>query len=92
MRAPPAPPDDYRNAVANGARPPRAAQLESEEGEAMLVLEVRNPELIESMTEQAAEKRITDATIVALIGAADSFTVSTNPRAHTITSYPCQPK
>jgi hypothetical protein len=92
MRAPPAPPDDDGNAVANGARRLRAAQLESEEGEALQVLEVRNAELIESITKQAAEQRITDAAIVALIGAADSFNVSTNPAgeptAHTITSYP----
>ena len=58
----------------------------------MHVLEVRNAELIESITQQAAERGITDAAIVALIGAADSFTVSTNPASdttsHTITSYP----
>ncbi len=58
----------------------------------MQVLEVRNAELIESLTEQAAEHGITDAAIVTLIGAADSFTVSTppagDPTAHTITSYP----
>jgi predicted DNA-binding protein with PD1-like motif len=56
------------------------------------VLEVRNAELMESITKQAAEHGITDAAIVALIGAADSFTVSTNPAGdaagHTITSYP----
>ena len=45
----------------------------------MQVLEVRNAELIESPTRQAAEHGITDAAIVALIGAADSFTVSTPP-------------
>src|SRR5580700_7456234 len=38
-----------------------------------------NAELIESITQQAAERGITDAAIVALIGAADSFTMSTNP-------------
>jgi uncharacterized protein len=58
----------------------------------MQILEVRNAELIESLTEQAAEHGITDAAIVTLIGAADSFTVSTppagDPTAHTITSYP----
>ncbi len=58
----------------------------------MHVLEVRNAELIESITKQAAEHGITDAAIVALIGAADSFTVSTNPigdaTGHIITSYP----
>jgi hypothetical protein len=43
----------------------------------MQVLEVRNAELIESLTEQAAEHGITDAAIVTLVGAADSFTVST---------------
>jgi predicted DNA-binding protein with PD1-like motif len=58
----------------------------------MYVLEVRNDELIESITRQAAEQGITDAAIVALIGAVDSFTVSTNPvgdaTAHTYSSYP----
>jgi hypothetical protein len=43
----------------------------------MQVLEVRNAELIESLTRQAAEHGITDAAIVTLIGAADSFTGST---------------
>jgi hypothetical protein len=58
----------------------------------MHVLEVRNAELIESITKQAVELGITDAAIVALIGAVDSFTVSTNPvgdaTEHIITSYP----
>jgi predicted DNA-binding protein with PD1-like motif len=58
----------------------------------MDVLEVRNAELIESITQQATELGITNAAIVALIGAADSFTVSTNPAGdatgHTLTSYP----
>ena len=58
----------------------------------MQVLEVRNAELIRSLTEQAAEQGITHAAIVALIGAVDDFTVSTNPAgdptAHNISSYP----
>ena len=58
----------------------------------MYVLEVRNAELIESLTKQAAAQRITYAAIVALIGAVDSFTVSTNPAgdptAHTYSNYP----
>src|SRR6202035_4347994 len=45
----------------------------------MHVFEVRNAELLESITQQAAEHGITYAAIVALIGAVDSFTVSTNP-------------
>ena len=57
----------------------------------MHVLEVRNAELIESITKQAAEQGITNAAIVALIGAIDSFTVSTNPAddptAHTSFAY-----
>jgi predicted DNA-binding protein with PD1-like motif len=56
------------------------------------VFEVRNAELIESLTQQAAEQNITYAAIVALIGAIDSFTVSTNPAddatAHTYSHYP----
>jgi predicted DNA-binding protein with PD1-like motif len=58
----------------------------------MHVFEVRNAELIESLTKQAAEQHITYAAIVALIGAIDSFTVSTNPAgdatAHTYSHYP----
>src|SRR6202035_4383975 len=58
----------------------------------MHVFEVRNAELLESITQQAAEHGITHAAIVALIGAVDSFTVSTNPAgdptAHTYSSYP----
>jgi len=58
----------------------------------MYVFEVRNAELIESLTKQAAEQDITYAAIVALIGAIDSFTVSTNPAddptAHTYSHYP----
>jgi hypothetical protein len=58
----------------------------------MYVLEVRNGELMDSLTEQAAELGITNAAIVTLIGAIDSFTVSTNPAAdptaHTYSTYP----
>ena len=58
----------------------------------MHVFEVRNAELMESLTQQCAEQGITYAAIVALIGAIDSFTVSTNPAgdptAHTYSSYP----
>jgi predicted DNA-binding protein with PD1-like motif len=57
----------------------------------MHVFEVRNAELMESITQQAAEQGITYAAIVALIGAIDSFTVSTNPAddptAHTYSAY-----
>jgi predicted DNA-binding protein with PD1-like motif len=41
------------------------------------VIEVRDGELIESVAKQAAALGISDGAIVALIGAADSFTVST---------------
>ena len=58
----------------------------------MHVLEVRNAELIESITKQAAGQGITYAAIVALIGAVHSFTVSTNPAgdptAHTHSASP----
>ena len=58
----------------------------------MHVFEVRHAELIESITKQAAGQGITYAATVALIGAVDSFTVSTNPAgdatAHTYSSYP----
>jgi uncharacterized protein len=42
-------------------------------------MEVRNSELIESLTHQAKERGIVNAAIVSLIGAVDSFTVSTMP-------------
>jgi hypothetical protein len=45
----------------------------------VIVLEVRNAELMESITKQVAERGITYGAIVALIGAIDSFTVSTTP-------------
>jgi predicted DNA-binding protein with PD1-like motif len=45
----------------------------------VIVLEVRHAELMESITKQAAERGITYGAIVALIGAVDSFTVSTPP-------------
>jgi uncharacterized protein len=58
----------------------------------VIVLEVRNAELMESITRQAAEHGIAYGAIVALIGAIDSFTVSTtpaaDPTAHTYSSYP----
>ena len=58
----------------------------------MYVFEVRNAELVESLTQQCAEHGVSYAAIVALIGAIDSFTVSTNPAgdptAHTYSSYP----
>lgn len=43
----------------------------------MYVIEVRDGELTESVMTQAAALGISDGAIVALIGAADSFTVST---------------
>ena len=57
----------------------------------MIVIEVRHGELMESITRQAAEQGITYAAIVALIGAPDSFTLSTppigDPKSHTYSSY-----
>jgi predicted DNA-binding protein with PD1-like motif len=43
----------------------------------MIALEVRHGELVEGLTRQAADAGITDGAIVSLIGAADSFTLST---------------
>jgi hypothetical protein len=61
---------------------------------AMHVLEVRNDELMDSITRQAAERSITYAAIVALIGAVDGFTVSTTrpvtPPHAPIPATPCQ--
>ena len=45
----------------------------------MHVIEVRDGELLDGITRQAKQLGITDAAIVTLIGAADSFTVSTMP-------------
>lgn len=45
----------------------------------MIVIEVRNAELMSAIREQAAERGVSNAAIVSLIGAADSFTVSTMP-------------
>jgi uncharacterized protein len=58
----------------------------------MHVIEVRDGDLLEGITRQAKELGITEAAIVALIGAADSFTVSTMPAADAtadvLTDYP----
>jgi uncharacterized protein len=43
----------------------------------MIVIEVHNDELLSSLARQAAELGITDAGIVSLIGAANSFALST---------------
>lgn len=45
----------------------------------MITLEVQHGELIEGLTKQAADAGITHGAIVSLIGAADSFTLSTMP-------------
>jgi len=45
------------------------------------VIEVRDAELLASIEEAARRDGITDAAIVTLIGAVDSFTVSTMPAA-----------
>ncbi len=45
----------------------------------MIVIDVRNAELLETITKQANEQGITNAAIVSLIGGVDSFTVSTMP-------------
>lgn len=47
----------------------------------MHVIEVKNAELTETITERAKELGITDGAIVSLIGGADSFTISTMPAA-----------
>jgi uncharacterized protein len=45
----------------------------------MIAIEVRNAELMASLAQQAAERGVTNAAIVSLIGAVDSFTLSTMP-------------
>ncbi|MFD9535055.1 PCC domain-containing protein [Streptomyces sp. NPDC060010] len=57
----------------------------------MIVFEVPHGELVDELNRQAAEAGITDAAIVSLIGAADSFEISTMPEGDalkdTITKY-----
>ncbi|MGK5627938.1 PCC domain-containing protein [Streptomyces sp. URMC 123] len=43
----------------------------------MIVFEIRSGELVDTLNRQAAAAGITNAAIASLIGAADSFTVST---------------
>lgn len=45
----------------------------------MITLEVLHGELMEGLTKQAADAGITHAAIVSLIGAVESFTLSTKP-------------
>ncbi|MGH3782294.1 MAG: hypothetical protein ACRDRO_17175 [Pseudonocardiaceae bacterium] len=46
----------------------------------MVVIEVRNAELMETVTNEAKRLDITNWAIVSLIGAVDSFTISTMPQ------------
>lgn len=46
----------------------------------MIVIEVRNAELMETVTEEAKRLDIDNGAIVSLIGAVDSFTISTMPK------------
>jgi predicted DNA-binding protein with PD1-like motif len=45
----------------------------------VLVIEIRDGELLDSIEQSARERGITDAAIVTLIGAVDSFRISTMP-------------
>lgn len=46
----------------------------------MVVIEVRNAELMETVAQEAKRFGITGGAIVSLIGAVDSFTISTMPK------------
>lgn len=46
----------------------------------MIVIEVRNAELMETVTKEAKRLNIDNGAIVSLIGAVDSFTISTMPK------------
>jgi uncharacterized protein len=46
----------------------------------VVVIEIRNAELMETVTKQAKRLDITNGAIVSLIGAVDSFTISTMPK------------
>lgn len=58
----------------------------------MVVIEIRNAELMETVTKEAKRLDITNGAIVSLIGAVDSFTISTMPKHNAtqdiITDYP----
>jgi uncharacterized protein len=43
----------------------------------MVVIDIRNAELMETVTKEAKRLNITNGTIVSLIGAVDSFTIFT---------------
>lgn len=45
----------------------------------MIVIDVRNAELMETLTREAKERGITNAAIVSLIGGVDRFAISTMP-------------
>lgn len=45
----------------------------------MIVIEIRNAELMETVTKEAQRHGIVNGAIVSLIGAVDSFTISTMP-------------
>lgn len=46
----------------------------------MIVIDVRNAELMETVTKEAKRLNIDNGAIVSLIGAVDSFTISTMPK------------
>ena len=46
----------------------------------MIVIEVRNAELMETVTKETKRLNIDNGAIVSLIGAVDSFTISTMPK------------
>ena len=46
----------------------------------MVVIEVRNAELMDAVADEAKRRDIANGAIVSLIGAVDSFTISTMPK------------
>jgi predicted DNA-binding protein with PD1-like motif len=46
----------------------------------VVVIEIRNAELMETVTKEAQRQGILNGAIVSLIGAVDSFTISTMPK------------
>jgi predicted DNA-binding protein with PD1-like motif len=46
----------------------------------VVVIEIRNAELMEAVAKEAKRLHITNGAIVSLIGAVDSFTISTMPK------------
>jgi predicted DNA-binding protein with PD1-like motif len=76
----PAAPAGTPVAPGNAHTPPPAPDWDAAwAGASVITIEVRDGELIAALTKQVAERDITNGVIVSLIGAVDTFTLSTMP-------------